>query len=58
MKTTTINKIQKALLYLMAMFLLYVTTVNFIQRFKYHKMTDTELFMHIDESIMLNFKKC
>lgn len=36
----------------------YIGTCTIIQRFKCKKMTETELFFNVFNSIMLDFKEC
>lgn len=36
----------------------YIGTCTIIQRFKCKKMTETELFFNVFDSIMLDFKEC
>lgn len=36
----------------------WFTLTNIIQAFKCEKMTQTELFLNIPKSILLNFKEC
>jgi hypothetical protein len=53
-----INSIKTKFYVIFAVIMLYICTVNLIQAFSCTEMTQTQLFLHIPKSIILDFKHC
>ena len=49
---------KKILKYIAIIILLWIAASSTIQRFKCHKMTETELFLHIPKSIIGQWDNC
>lgn len=55
LKSITIDELVS---FLIILFVLWVFATNIIQAFKCTEMTNTELFLHLPKSIILNFENC
>lgn len=49
---------RKKLWYLLIAALLYVAITNTVQKLSCPSMTETQLFLHLGETLVLNFKHC
>ena len=58
MKSARKYKFKNIFNIILVMILLWVAISSIIQRFKCSEMTETQLFIHIPESFILNWKYC
>ena len=52
------NKLRNIALYLIIILIIWLPITSIIQAFKCAEMTQTELFLHIPNSYILDFKNC